>query len=556
MAVRNAAGRRDLVLVRLPATITTLISEPDTQFNAPRWSPDGRAIAVERHRLGRSSEVVVVDVATRGIRAVVSDARARWVTPAWRPDGQAIVAAADVGDAAFNLYEVSLDAPLSPRPITHTTGGARWPDVSTDGSTIIYVGYTADGFDLFQMPYPKPAPEASSTGSENSRRAESGEAPATAVRPRYDPADAHPYSPWPTLVPNWWSPIIAGSRNQLRVGAATSGVDVLGYHGYSASATRFLTTPEGTPAVEADTPDWQLFYVYDRWRPAPWVSASRETSFFAGPPSDRGVPSTATLHSQQLQMGISFPVRHVRVSQTALLAVVRAADDFVYPDHTDSQHRTAVRAGWVIGSAHTYGYSISPEGGALFGVTAELAQPRAALAAGAAAVTADARVYLPGIAPHHVLALRVAGGTASGDRNLRRSFNLGGGGPNANPLDFGREVISLLRGFPADTFAGTHVALMNADYRWPIVRPQRGVGTWPFFLQTVYAAAFADVGHAWTRAFSSRDLKTSAGAELSADAVIGYFFPFTATVGVAWGHDGSHAVADRSTVYVRFARAF
>jgi len=113
-----------------------------------------------------------------------------------------------------------------------------------------------------------------------------------------------------------------------------------------------------------------------------------------------------------------------------------------------------------------------------------------------------------------------------------------------------------LRGFPSNAFPGSHVALMNVDYRFPLVRPQRGLGTWPLFLHTVHAAVFGDAGHAWTRAFDAKAIKTSIGAELSANIVFGYFFPVTATVGAARGHDGSGTAADRTTFYVRVGRAF
>ena len=135
-------------------------------------------------------------------------------------------------------------------------------------------------------------------------------------------------------------------------------------------------------------------------------------------------------------------------------------------------------------------------------------------------------------------------------------FLLGGGGSNLDPLDFGHEAISLLRGFPTDTFAGTHVALLNADYRWPLARPERGFGTWPLFVHTIHAAVFADAGHAWTRAFNVRDAKTSVGGELSFNLIAGYSIPFNATVGAAYGHDGSGTIADRGTVYFRVGRAF
>ena len=136
--------------------VTTLVADADTQFATPRWSPDGRSIAVERHRLGGGSEVVVVDAATRAVRVVATGAT-RAVTPAWRPDGRAIVAAVDNEDQAFTLWEFLLEGDLTRRPLTARE--ALWPDVSADGSTIVFVGYTDQGFDLFTMPYP-PAPAA------------------------------------------------------------------------------------------------------------------------------------------------------------------------------------------------------------------------------------------------------------------------------------------------------------------------------------------------------------------------------------------------------------
>ena len=593
VAVQNTPGRRDLVLVRVtppraadlkvrtttdgasvvastgvvqafrPA-VETLISESETQFNAPRWAPDGHTIAAERHRAGHQAEIVLVDVAAREVRVLATDPKARWVTPAWRPDGRAVVAAADLNEGPFNLYEIDRDTPVGAefraRPLTHTTGGALWPDVSPDGASIVYVGYTPDGFDLFQMPYPSAAGEGARTSIPPTIGAEQAR-PLRDTQQRHaqrdDAAmDAPAYSPWPTLKPTWWSPVVDADHTRIRVGAATGGVDVLGYHGYSASATWLVSRPGGAPAAGDAAPDWQAFYVYDRWRPAFWMSASRDTSFFAGPPSDSGVPSTATLRERQLQAGVVLPVRHVRASSTALASIVRAVDDFTFPDRSVSRNRTAVRAGSTISSAHTYGYSISAERGATVGMTAELVRRALGSSGDANAVTADARAYLPGLAPHHVLAVRAAGGSSNGDRDLRRSFNLGGALSNLTTLDFGREAISLLRGFPADTFAGTRVALVNADYRWPIARLQRGLGTWPIFLHTLHAAVFADAGHAWTRTFDARDAKTSAGAELSLDFVAAYSLPFTASLGAAWGHDGSHTISDRATVYFRLGHAF
>jgi hypothetical protein len=569
VAVQGAPGRRDLVLLEVAGlhagkapAIVMLASEPDTQFDAPRWAPDGRTIVVERHVMGRQSEIALVDVQTRTVRTIASDAATRFVTPTWRPDGRAVVAAADFNEGPFNLYEISVDPPTAPRQLTDTTGGATWPDLSPDGKTIAFVGYTPDGFDLFVTPYP------GSLSTENGEAADDAEdqrdhpsaSPATSAPSASSASSAssvsESYNPVGTLAPTSWSPLISGDRHQLRLGLVTGGADVLGYHAYGIAASWLATSPSDAVTPNRATADWQISYAYNRWRPTFWVSASSSTSFFEGIVDDAGIPLTTTRRERAMEAGVLFPVRHVRVSQTAISSIVHASDTFILPGDQLTRNRTAWRGGWSIRSARAYGYSISLEDGGVFGVTTELSREALGSSADASVVTADGRLYWSPLARHHVLALRLAGGLSTGDRTVGRTFHLGGGQANASTLDFGRDAISLLRGFGSDTFAGTRVALLNAEYRWPIARPQRGVGTWPFFMHTIHAAVFTDLGHTWTQSFRVSDVKSSAGAELSADIVGGYWWPFTATVGVAWGRDGSRTVANGGSVYVRVGRAF
>jgi hypothetical protein len=145
---------------------------------------------------------------------------------------------------------------------------------------------------------------------------------------------------------------------------------------------------------------------------------------------------------------------------------------------------------------------------------------------------------------------------STGDSDAQRTFTLGGAQPNASTLDFDANALSLLRGFASYSFAGSRVGVLNVEYRWPIARPQRGYKALPFFVHTVHAATFVDLGNTWTTTFRLLDAKASVGGELSANTILGYGFPLRLSVGGAWGYDGSGAVASRGAVYLRAGRSF
>jgi hypothetical protein len=351
-------------------------------------------------------------------------------------------------------------------------------------------------------------------------------------------------------------PFIDDQVDQFRLGAAFSGQDVLGYHAYAVSATWLVTAPRGAATPGRATPDWQVDYAYSRWRPILFVSADRDTSFFAGPAAADGTPSNATAREYQVEAGVELPFVHARTSHMLFASFFRSADSYEFADGAESFTRASLRGAWASSTAHIYGYSISPEGGITAGSTVEAVRRALGSLADATTVTADARAYLRGLAPHEVLALRAAAGETSGSDIAGRTFLSGGPGPAASPLSFDAGALGLLRGFPADTFAGTRIAVVNADYRLPIAWPERGHGTLPLFLKGVSGAVFADAGNTWTQAFRAGDVKTSAGVEISADFVAGYVLPFTATAGVGWGHDGSGRVPNGHTIYLRLGRAF
>jgi hypothetical protein len=531
-------GRRILATLTTPAPGAIAAPEPwlaedATEFTAPRWSPDGRTIAAERRRLGGPSEIVVIDAVTRSVRPVASSTRGRNTLPAWLPDGSGILFSSDRGGGPFILHAVDL-ATGTTRRLPAAGTGVLAPTVSPDGRRLVVVGYSADGHDLHAVAlegatWEPVAPDAPPAGTVS---------PATALAA--DAAiDRGAYSPLPTLAPRFWLPVVESDAGDLIVGAATGGADALGRHLYAGAFGWNL---------DRDRPDLQIDYAYARWRPTLFASAAIETRSWR----------SGEIRSREFSAGALLPVRRVRWSGTAMAAWFGSSDAVQCPacaEPIDARSRRgALRAGWRISNAKTYGYSISAEEGTSVTLTTELTRRALGADADANAIVGDARYYLRVVPRHGVLAARVAAAASWGDVRLRRVFASGGSGPQPTGFSVDVDAIGLLRGFEASDSVGERAAVVNLDYRVPLAWVQRGIGTWPVFLRSVHAAAFVDAGHAWDQTFDRSEVRHSVGGELSFDTVFGSSFLTTIATGAAWRRagDGSRDVV----AFARIGRAF
>ena len=97
-----------------------------------------------------------------------------------------------------------------------------------------------------------------------------------------------------------------------------------------------------------------------------------------------------------------------------------------------------------------------------------------------------------------------------GDLVVRRQFSASGSGPQLLGFDFGSDAIGLLRGLSEDAIVGTRAAVVNVDYRFPLLQIERGVGTWPAFARVLHGAVFVDAGHAWDDAFRRSEVRVLA----------------------------------------------
>jgi hypothetical protein len=546
----QATGRRALAVLPFTpsaaAAVRTLVDDPDADYDGPRWSPDGRQIAAARRYQG-AFELVVVDPESGQVRVLLRATRTRLLTPSWAPGGASLLFSAAEGTAPFNIYRLDVASGATTR-ITDTVGGAQFPELAPDGS-LVYVGYTPEGSDLFSVSIDgdesisgdrigSSGSSSLQAGGPNQQQASLPQEEISSLKAGAADSSLRTYSPFRTLLPTYWTPTIESDAGEAVIGAATGMMDALGRHAYAA----------GAGWSNRARPDWNVAYAYDRWRPTFTLSYSDDTD---------PVQGGALIRSRELFAGAFVSFRRVRSADTFLAGFDAQTDTLSCepPCRVTDPRRDlrSVRGGWLHDGRRQYGYSIGAEEGFALQLAAETSPSALGSDGDAFAAIVDLRGFQRVFSRHTVLAARVAAAASSGDVRARRLFSAAGAGPSYPVFDFGRDTIGLLRGVDADDVLGTRALVMNLDLRVPLGRPQRGAGTWPLFLHTIHAAAFVDAGHAWNRDFRWTDMRTSVGGELSANLVVLEYLPLTVTGGAAWTRDADR---NRAAAFARIGYAF
>jgi hypothetical protein len=540
-----------------------VIGSAGCQYGSPRWSPDASLIAAERQCPG--SLPVIVEVAATGDGERVLASGARNLSPTWSRDGRRVLFVSDRQDARFKLFAIDRSGTSAAgEALTmqfDAPGGVMWPDLSGDGSTIVFASLTAEGYDVFaarihpqaggQAEPPRVVSQPAAPAPSASRSRANGDSPDAA-----QPAPAR-YSPWSTLLPRAWSPLLNVNGDDVDIGATAGASDVLGYHEYSVAAAWRVSGQDADIVFDGPPLSWSLSYAYNRWRPSFLLSAWRGLETVGMSDDGETITRTAQERSQGLFVGTLVPWRRVRLAQNWMAGV--EIDERRLPAEAGiaDRSRNAWRAGWALNSSREYGYSISAEDGVRAALNVERVTPGLGADAHAVTFTADARAYVPGFGAHHVVAVRLAAAGSEGDAGMTRSFSLGGSAVPADTFVIAKRAVGLLRGLPVDDRTGAAVLVGNLDYRFPLARVERGIRTWPFFLRDLHGAVFLDVGSAGPALDTLPKAARSMGGEIASRLTLGYSWNLSVAAGAAWVHDPRlSSRPDRFAVFIRTGYAF
>jgi hypothetical protein len=482
----------------------------DEQWTEPRWSHAGNRIVASRWLRGNISQIVVIDTTGRIVHTVSSGTSIE-STPSWLDDDEGVLFNSDRAGATQvyvqRFAEPQAFAGAMTYRLSDVVTGLFEPTAAPTASRAAAIYYRADGYHLGvgDCCAPTQGERVPEFVDNVPRRLTVPIIPDTVAATRY--------SPWRTLWPRFWLPTLEqGIRSGYRIGAMTTGVDVLRRHALDArllvptdklggvvGSASYTYSGLGLPVLQADVAqEWEsLGGIADRESPqtvtgelfrrtrsadllASWVRAGYRTAttITAGPAIEQW--SHVTTPS-----GLIPSIDSTGQFGTLMFPSLIVAGSFV-------NYQRPV-------------FSISPEDGVQLNVTLRDRLHSGANATGGQSFSAvgTAALYksidLPGFA-HHVIALRGAAGVADSRTNAYYSVGGVSGSPfqviSGYVLGEGRKTFPV-RGFDAATILGTRAFAGSAEYRVPLWLIGGGPGVLPFFFDRSSLTLFGDYGTAW-----------------------------------------------------------
>jgi len=481
--VENSLGKNRLMLLERNSNKPEPLMEEDdyTQFSQPKFSPDGKKIAVAVWKEGGYQDILVVDLEA-GWNIPITFDFATDIQPTWTPDSKYILFSTD-RTGVFNLYAYSFEN-RQIYQVTNVLSGALAPTVSPDGKRIAFLLYSERGYDIHFINFKPGSWEKAQIIAERL-----SPIPAATEEVRIN---LYQYDPLASIFPKFWLPVVYYDTT-FSFGVFTAGADVLLQHIIllSVNYRPKEKNPYAYLSYNSQKYHFSLYGFYER--------------------NEQGV-------------GISgyFPF-YSTFSYHLLLPYYEF-------NHNNTRFLSGLGLEWQTGNAKRYPYSISPVDGRGFWLDISHFSRYFGSAYNLTKLQGNYSEYLSLPIHHHVFVFKLSGATGLGDSIIKKQYQLGG-----------TEGMFSVRGYDQEPIARQNALKATLEYRFPLVWVERGLGTTPFFLSNFSGAIGLDAGLGWdgfripgSKAGTDRP-KLGAFVELQTSLVLAYFMPVSVKIGYAHG---------------------
>ena len=545
VAVHNELGEQALHLLNKNGELEKILWQgtDKTVLGRPDWSPVSDELVISVWRPGSQWNLEIFDINTLSWKKLTHSENIE-TTPQYSADGKNILYSADY-DGVFNIQKLDLlTGKVS--TLTNVMGGAFYPATTSDNESLYFINASSNGFDLSRQVTPTIR-----TAEINDKQSQ----PVVNETPIEKEAQTvynviSDYDPIPLILPTGWFPYFYKNEERTDVGILTWGSDPIYRHNYTLN-------------LAYDTENKWLVgrfdYLYDRWNPSLKFSVDKQAVTYLD--NNNVVERYRDLDTYTFEaMWPFFTVEQQYIFHAGI----------VYEQESDKDIQSNFgelpdRKNDLVGIALSYNStdrlpdSISPNFGRQLRAVAENSDYLKSEHTGQI-FTVDWREFidLPGL---HVLGARAVMGYGT-DRP--EYFRLGGTEETSvSPLPqvaayattqriFGQRRYPLM-GYPTgrSDLTGRRMILAHLDWRFPIIRLERGLMAPPIGVHQIHGKVFYNLGEIWNKENDFTSFRRGAGLEFNSELTAGYWIPVNMRLGFARGFD--EGGEDQAYLEIRFS---
>ena len=517
MAVHLSHSRHELQQLDNRAQLIKTLWRADNHqlLGQPDVSPDNTKILVSIFRENTGWNIEELDVQT-GIWHAITDDAFIDMYPQYTGDDQSVLFSSE-RDGVFNIYQWQRDNGEI-RGLTKVLGGAFKPVLNKEQTRLFYESYSAQGYDISVLEINLQAdPVQAKPAGNKTVFADNDKPPAISSA-----SSVEDYTPWKSLRPRWWMPVIRANNQQTETGFQTSGNDALGVHHYFMELS--LNQLDAAALQNNQATGFFNYSYASRFVAA--IERRQSVLLNNDPELLNGEPLAVASSIQDDLLAAfiySWPGVESGISITAGLKFSREMIDksllvVTEPDFEDYLAGLSLK----YQDFKNYARSISSIDGSSLSVNLETSDIGNSFFRGEI-YTLDARHYMR-LGLQQVLALRFVQGWGSGQI---RPFKLGGEGGGLNPLSTFSPVSTSSgqlgqRSFPLRGYAAGHsqlqgrrMQLLSGEWRFPLGGLiERGWMAPPVGLIQTSGRLFMDLGAAWNDGTQTGKYFKGVGGEL------------------------------------------